>query len=68
MKNVYRLGDDFFVALAFVSFVIGIVLRVLTFAEVPFGVNYKESLFLSMMCLLFSIALNLHDLNQQGNG
>lgn len=65
MKNVYRLGDDFFVALAFVSFVIGIVLRVLSFSDVPFGINYKESLFMSMMCLLFSIALNLHDLNQR---
>lgn len=64
MKNVYRVGDDFFVALAFVSFVIGIVLRVLSFSQVPFGINFKEALFLAMMCLMFSIALNLHDLNQ----
>jgi hypothetical protein len=64
MKNVYRVGDDFFVALAFVSFVIGVVLRILSFSQVPFGINYKECLFLSMMCLLFSIALNLHDANQ----
>jgi hypothetical protein len=63
MKGVYRVGDDLFVAMAFVSFVIGIALRILSVSQVAFGINYKEVLFFSMMCLLFSIALSLYDLN-----
>ena len=65
MKNVYRIGDDLFVIMAFASFVIGIVLRLFSLSEINFGVNYKEALFFSMMCLLFSIALSLHDLNSR---
>jgi len=64
MRKVYSVGDDLFVALAFISFVVGIALRVLSFSDVPFGVSYKEILFFSMMCLLFSIALSLYELNQ----
>lgn len=67
MKNVYRLGDDFFVALAFVSFMIGVFLRLLSDSKVPMGINYKECFFLAMMSLLFSIALALHDLHQSNN-
>jgi hypothetical protein len=63
MRDVYRVGDDIFVAMAFVSFVLGIALRILSISQVTFGVNYKEVLFFSMMCLLFSIALSLYDLN-----
>ena len=63
MKGVYRVGDDLFVAMAFVSFVIGIALRILSVSQVAFGINYKEVLFFAMMCLLFSIALSLYDLN-----
>jgi len=63
MRDVYRVGDDIFVAMAFVSFVLGIALRILSISQVSFGVNHKEVLFFSMMCLLFSIALSLYDLN-----
>ena len=64
MRKVYSVGDDLFVAMAFISFVVGIALRILSFAEIPFGINYKEVLFFSMMCLLFSIALSLYELKQ----
>jgi hypothetical protein len=63
MRDVYRVGDDIFVAMAFVSFVLGIALRILSISQVTFGVNYKEVLFFSGMCLMFSIALSLYDLN-----
>ena len=63
MKKVYRLGDDLFIAMAFVSFVVGVMLRLLSISQVPFGVNHREVLFFSMMCLLFSISLSLYDLN-----
>ena len=65
MKDVYRVGDDIFVAMAFVSFVLGIALRILSVSQVSFGINYKEVLFFSMMCLMFSIALSLYDLNSR---
>lgn len=61
MRKVYNMGDDLFCAMAFVGFVIGIVLRLLSISNVPFGVNYVEVLFFSMMCLLFSITLSLLD-------
>jgi len=64
MRKVYSVGDDLFVAMAFISFVIGIALRILSLSDVPFGISYKEILFFAMMCLLFSIALSLYELNQ----
>jgi len=63
MKEVYRVGDDIFVAMAFVSFVLGIALRILSISHVTFGLTYQEVLFFSVMCLMFSIALSLYDLN-----
>ena len=63
MKEVYRIGDDVFVAMAFVSFVLGIALRILSISQVTFGLTYQEVLFFSVMCLMFSIALSLYDLN-----
>jgi hypothetical protein len=65
MKTVYSLGDDIFIAMAFVSFIIGIALRILSITQIAFGLNYKEVLFFSVMCLLFSIALSLYDLGQK---
>lgn len=65
MKTVYSLGDDIFIAMAFVSFIIGIALRILSISQIAFGLNYKEVLFFSVMCLLFSIALSLYDLGQK---
>jgi hypothetical protein len=64
MRKVYSVGDDLFVALAFISFVVGIGLRILSLSGIPFGINYREILFFAMMCLLFSIALSLYELNQ----
>ncbi len=64
MKSMYSVGDDFFIAMAFISFVVGIGLRILSISEIAFGINYKEVLFFAMMCLLFSIALSLYELNQ----
>ena len=63
MKSMYRVGDDLFVALAFVSFVVGVVLRLLGINTLFFGITLKEVLFFSTVCLLFSIALSLYDLN-----
>lgn len=63
MKTLYRVGDDIFVAAAFVSFIIGIILKLAGIKEVMLGITPKAIIFFSMMCLLFSIALSLYDLN-----
>ncbi len=63
MRKVYRLGDDLFIAIAFVSFIVGIVLHLMGIEDLPLGVDIKAVLFFSMMCLLFSIALSLYDLH-----
>lgn len=65
MKRVYRVGEDFFIATAFVSFLIGGVLKIAAFFGTEFTVKGEPVLFLSVMCLLFSIALSLHDLTQR---
>ena len=64
MRKIYSVGDDLFVALAFISFIVGVALRILSFSDIPFGIDYREVLFFSVMCLLFSIALSLYELNQ----
>ncbi len=65
MKNVYRLGDDLFIAIAFVSFMIGLVLRLLEIKKAFWGITTIGILRFSVMCLLFSIALSLLDLSHK---
>ena len=62
MKKVYNLGDDVFLAIAFVTFTIGIVSRLLEINSFFWGVTPQNLISLSMMCLIFSIALSLYDL------
>ena len=66
MRKIYRLGDDLFIAVAFVAFVVGIVLHLMGINDLPLGITPKAILFFSMMCLLFSIALSLYDLHMKG--
>ena len=61
MKKVYNLGDDLFLAIAFVSFVVGAVLRLLGIDEIAWGITSRSLIFNAIMCLLFSIALSLYD-------
>lgn len=64
MKKVYNFGDDLFLAIAFVSFVIGAFLRLLGFSYVFWGITTKSLIMNSVVCLLFSIALSLYDMAQ----
>jgi hypothetical protein len=61
MKKVYNLGDDLFLAVAFVSFVIGAVLKLLGIEDIGWGVTARALILNAGMCLLFSIALSLYD-------
>lgn len=62
MKNIYHLGDDFFIAVAFISFIVGSVLKLLGISEIIWGIQTRSIISLSILCLLFSIALSLYDL------
>ncbi|MDD5729562.1 MAG: hypothetical protein PHN57_00325 [Candidatus Omnitrophica bacterium] len=65
MKKVYNLGDDLFLAAAFVSFMIGSVLRLLDIQEIGLGITSRALIVNAIICLLFSIALSLYDLAQR---
>jgi len=65
MRKVYRLGEDLFIATAFVCFFIGLVGKVADIFGVVLGINYQALLTFSMMCLMFSIALSLYELTQK---
>ncbi len=62
MKKVYNLGDDLFLAIAFVSFTVGVVSRLLEIDSFFWGITPQHLISLSMMCLIFSIALSLYDI------
>lgn len=62
MKKVYHLGDDLFLATAFVTFMVGGVLRLLGISTLFWGITTRSVVQLSVVCLLFSIALSLYDL------
>lgn len=61
MKEVYHLGDDLFIALGFVSFVLGGFFRLMGLDNVFFGFSPRTFIDLAIICLLFSIALSLYD-------
>jgi len=59
-------GDDLFIALAFMAFILGGVFKLFGFNNLIWGVTPQSLIFLSMMCLLFSIALSLYDVAHGG--
>lgn len=65
MKSVYRLGDDLFVAGAFVTLIIGVVLKLLGIYEIGLGITIRSIFSFSVVCLMFSIALSLYELNSK---
>lgn len=62
MKKIYHIGDDLFIALAFTTFVTGGMLRLLGITDLFWGITSSAVVNLSIMCLLFSIALSLYDM------
>ncbi len=65
MKRVYQVGGDFFVAAAFISFFIGIVLKVSESLEIGLSAKAEPFVIFATISLLFSIALSLIDLTQK---
>ncbi len=62
MKKIYNIGDDLFLAVAFMTFMVGGVLRLLGISTLFWGITTRSIVQLSVICLLFSIALSLYDL------
>lgn len=61
MKKIYHVGDDLFIAIAFVTFVIAGVLKLLQINDLLWGVTTRDIGVLSVMSLLFSMALSMYD-------
>jgi hypothetical protein len=64
MRKVYPIGEDIFIASAFVSFLIAMVVRVVDLTPLPLGITPTHIFNFSMICLLFSISLSLRDMAQ----
>lgn len=62
MKNIYYLGGDLFLAIAFVSFIIGVVSKLLGIDTVWLGITSSQIVCGGFASLLFSIALNISEL------
>ena len=62
MKKMYNIGEDLFIACAFVTFIIGGVLSLLGIKELFWGITARGIIGLSIMSLLFSMALSMYDI------
>lgn len=65
MKDYYRLGGDIFIASAFVTFIIGGLLKVFEMTGFAWILTAAGFMKLSAMCLFFSMALSLLDISQK---
>ncbi|MFH1767707.1 MAG: hypothetical protein ABH858_00915 [Candidatus Omnitrophota bacterium] len=69
MKKNYLVCGDIFIAVAFSTFIIGTVVRLLNIKTIFLGITPGHLWKLSVWCILFSIALSLIDLaSKKQNG
>lgn len=62
MKKTYNLSGDIFIAAAFVLLPVGILLKFSGIEVLFWGITASGLIKLTGLSLMFSIALNLHDL------
>jgi len=65
MRKEYPLGGDLFLATAFVLFVSAIFFRLLGIRHLFLGITIHGFLKVTVLCLLFSIAINLVDISRK---
>lgn len=65
MKERYQMGGDIFISCAFISFVLGGAIKLFEMSQITFVVCSMTFVKLSVMCLLFSIALSLMDISHK---
>ena len=66
MKKNYYMGDDFFVVIAFIAFMVAVVLKLLGISTIIWGITSVQLFKGAVVCLLFSIALSLGDMARAG--
>jgi hypothetical protein len=62
MKKVYNLSGDIFIAAAFIILPVAVLFKLSGIEVLFWGITSSGLIKLTGLCLLFSIALNLHDL------
>jgi hypothetical protein len=62
MKKIYYIGDDIFIVVAFVAFVVAGVLTVLGIPDLFWNITTNGLINLSVISLFFSSALSLYEL------
>jgi len=62
MKKIYYIGDDIFIAAAFVAFVVAGGLTLLGIRDLFWNITTRSLIRLSVISLFFSIALSLYEL------
>jgi len=66
VKKVYHMSDDLFVVIAFIAFMVAVVLKLLGISTIIWGITSVQLFKGAVACLFFSIALSLRDLAQSG--
>jgi len=66
MKKLYPIGDDLFLVIGFIAFMVAVVTRLLGISVIFWGITPIQLFNGAMACLLFSIALSLRDIAQTG--
>jgi hypothetical protein len=66
VKKNYYMGDDLFVIIAFIAFMVAVVLKLLGISTIIWGVTTAQLFKGAVVCLLFSIALSLGDIARAG--
>ena len=64
MKSVYQIGDDLFILIGFVAFIVAVFSRLINVPSVIWGITPGQLFKGAMACLLFSIGLSLRDMLQ----
>ncbi|MCM8823147.1 MAG: hypothetical protein NC822_00525 [Candidatus Omnitrophica bacterium] len=67
MKKDYLVCGDIFIAGGFVTFIVGVFLKLVGINEIILGVTSLELIKVSYWFLLFSIALSLIDIAHKGD-
>ena len=62
MRKDYEICGDIFIAMAFVTFVLGVMFRLLGIHQIIWNITNESLLKTSFWCLMFSIALSLLDM------
>jgi len=64
MRKAYPLGEDLFMIIAFIAFIVGVALKLLNIETVIWDVTPSHLFKGAVGCLLFSVAMSLRDITR----